>query len=61
MKVRNQDKEQNKKQEQKRETDSQEGGAESRINIDNDYLAYLESAFIDDEEEFFDGERTDGI
>ncbi len=52
---------QDRKQEQKRETDSQEGGAESRINIDNDYLAYLESAFIDDEEEFFDGERTDGI
>ncbi len=58
---RKQEQEQNQKQEQKRETDSQEGGAESRINIDNDYLAYLESAFIDDEEEFFDGERTDGI
>ena len=58
---RKQEQEQNQKQEQKRETDSQEGGAESRINIDNDYLAYLESASIDDEEEFFDGERTDGI
>ena len=32
--------------------------------IDDDYLAYLESAFIDDNDdvdEFFDGERTEGI
>ncbi len=56
-----QTREQERNSESESETDVSDGGEESRINIDNDYLAYLESAFIDDEEEFFDGERTDGI
>ncbi len=56
-----QTREQERNSESDSETDVSDGGEESRINIDNDYLAYLESAFIDDEEEFFDGERTDGI
>ena len=56
-----QTREQERNSESESETDVSDVGEESRINIDNDYLAYLESAFIDDEEEFFDGERTDGI